>query len=242
MKNKGKTVKILSAVLAVIIGMAVCICVYLYENGLFKPAHNNVKVKDGQIKVACVGDSVTYGMRMKNWNENAYPFVLRSLLGEGYCVQNFGFSGRTVMLSGDRPYMNEKLYRQSLEFEPDIVILQIGSNDSKPYNWKDSETFKADYQTLLDSYKNLSSNPKIFICTPPPAFAVNGVVAYDIQAETISNEITFAIREIAQEEDIEVIELQELFDGKSELFVDGLHPNVDGGKLLAYAVYEVINK
>lgn len=237
----NKKLKIFAcALFSFVITAGIATVLFLYNNGQFKPAHNFAKPQENQIRVACVGDSVTYGMTMKNWSKNAYPFLLRQMLGKNYCTQNFGFSGRTVMQSGDRPYMNEKLYTQSLTFEPDIVILQIGSNDSKTKNWTDTEEFKADYKKILESYIVLPSSPKVFVCTPPPAFEYNGEVKYDIQADIIENEISPAIKEIAKEKNIPVIDLMELFSGHSELFNDGLHPNTDGGKLLANAVYEAI--
>lgn len=213
---------------------------HLWNNGQFKPYHGYVEPKENQIRVACVGDSVTYGMTMKNWSKNAYPFVLRRMLGDEYCVENFGFSGRTVMLSGDRPYMNEKLYNQSLEFNPDIVILQIGSNDSKSYNWKGVEEFKKDYEKLLESYLSLPSKPRVIICTPPPAFEYKGKVKYDIEAETISDEIAPAVMAIAIKYKLETIDLMSLFEDSPGLFNDGLHPNEDGALQFAREVYKLI--
>lgn len=233
--------KIISILLALIIVFGAA-CFYLWNNGQFKPAHGYVEPKENQIRVACVGDSVTYGMTMKGWRKNAYPFVLRQMLGDNYCVENYGFSGRTVMLSGDRPYMNEKLYKKSLEFKPDIVILQIGSNDSKSYNWKGSDEFKRDYEALLESYISLSSKPRVIVCTPPPAFEYNGKVKYDIEAVTISEKIVPAVREIADKYNLETIDLMSLFDGCAGLFNDGLHPNEEGALEIAKSVYDLIKK
>lgn len=241
MKNKT-LIKTLCIVLCVLLVASCTPCGILYQNGLFKFAHRYVKPQENQIKVACVGDSVTYGMTMQHWSKNAYPFVLRQMLGENYCTENFGFSGRTVLSSGDRPYINEKLYTKSLEFEPDIVIFQMGSNDSKPFNWTDKELFLSDYEKLVQSYQNLPSHPKVFICTPPPAFEIGGIVKYSIQPKTIEEEIVPAIKEFAEKNSIPVIDLMELFYGHNELFNDGLHPNKAGGKLLAQTVFEAIKE
>lgn len=229
-------------ILCAVIIIAGGVCFYLWNNGQFKPAHGYIEPKDNQIRVACVGDSVTYGMTMKNWSKNAYPFVLRQMLGENYCTENFGFSGRTVMLSGDRPYMKEKLYEQSLDFNPDIVILQIGSNDSKSYNWKGVDEFKADYEKLLESYISLESKPRVIVCTPPPAFEYKGKVKYDIEAQTISEEIAPTVLEIAEKYNLEVINLMSVFDSCPGLFNDGLHPNEEGALEFAKEVYNLIGK
>lgn len=64
------------------------------------------KHKEGQIKVACIGDSITYGSY--HLTKRNYPAVLSKMLGDGYCVNNFGFSGRTAMKDGDMPYVKDK--------------------------------------------------------------------------------------------------------------------------------------
>lgn len=230
--------KIFSILAAALVLTACAVCIYLYDNGLFKPSHKLTQPGENQIRVACVGDSVTYGMTMKHWGKNAYPFVLGEMLGDMFCTENFGFSGRTVMTSGDRPYVNEKLYSKTLEFEPQVVILQIGSNDSKSYNWKGVDGFVKDYETLLESYINLSSKPTVYICTPPPAFEKDGKVRYDIEKDVIADEIVPAVRKIAESYGIEIIDLYDMFDGRPELFNDGLHPNEEGASMIAQAVYE----
>ena len=60
------------------------------------------------IKVACVGNSITQGVGVKDQKKDSYPAVLGRLLGDGYEVHNFGFSGRTLLNKGDRPYMQIK--------------------------------------------------------------------------------------------------------------------------------------
>ena len=48
------------------------------------------------VKIACVGNSITYGSGIKNQFQNSYPGVLSQLLGEGYDVRNFGGSRNLV--------------------------------------------------------------------------------------------------------------------------------------------------
>src|SRR5690606_38894849 len=50
-----------------------------------------------QIKVACVGDSITAGLGIADPGTQSYPAQLQALLGSGYTVQNYGDSGRTLM-------------------------------------------------------------------------------------------------------------------------------------------------
>ena len=68
-----------------------------------------------QIKIACVGDSVTYGYGIENRKKDTYPAVLQNMLGANYKVRNFGVSGHCVQDSSDRPYANTKTYAKSLK-------------------------------------------------------------------------------------------------------------------------------
>ena len=58
------------------------------------------------VRVACVGDSITYGHGIKDRLHDAYPGVLSSMLGEKYDVRNFGVSGKTTMTGTEMPYVN----------------------------------------------------------------------------------------------------------------------------------------
>ena len=118
------------------------------------------------IKVACVGDSITQGAGAKSGQ--SYPSQLQALLGDGYQVGNFGVSGRTLLKKGDFPYWKEKKYQAALAMEPAIVIIMLGTNDTKPQNWKHEAEFDADYRELVKSFQSLKSKPKVFVCRPVP--------------------------------------------------------------------------
>ena len=79
----------------------------------------------GQIRVACVGDSITYGALIPNWYLHNYPFLLSGLLGKQYCVHNYGMNGRTAMETGNHPYTKELRFHRSLAFRPDILLLML---------------------------------------------------------------------------------------------------------------------
>lgn len=201
------------------------------------------KPSEDQIRVACVGDSITFGHGVKPWGKMQYPRQLEAFLGDGYFVRNFGYSGRTASLTGDFPYEAEALYQESLDFAPDIVILMLGTNDSKPYNWKGAEAFAADIRRLVEAYSALPSAPEVYIMLPPPAFEVDGApVVYDIDAEIIADEIVPALRGLAEELHAPVIDLFALFADRPDLFMDGVHPNVDGASVMAQAVSEAIGR
>ena len=219
--------------------LAAIVVFVLFYFGLVNGYHPTKKAKEGQIKVACVGDSITYGCMVANRNKNNYPNVLGKLLGQNFCVANFGYTDRTAIKTGNHPYAREKLYRQSLEFRPDIVVILLGSNDSKKINWN-REKYVRDYGEIIDSYLNLLSAPKVYLLIPPPAFEKGKKVLYGLRKDVIENEICPAAIQIAQTKQIPYVNLHDIFKDKKHLFADGVHPNVKGCKLLAQEVYSAI--
>ena len=53
--------------------------------------------KTQPIKIACIGNSITYGAGVSNREQNAYPKQLQAMLGDAYFVENFGVSGNTLL-------------------------------------------------------------------------------------------------------------------------------------------------
>ena len=186
------------------------------------------------VRVACVGDSITYGHGIKDRLHDAYPGVLSTMLGEKYDVRNFGVSGTTTMMGTDMPYMNEQAYKDALEFNTQIVTIKLGTNDSKPYNWKESEHFKQDLKTLIESFRSLPSKPKIWLCLPVPAMGR----AWNINDSVIYNGVIPYIKEVAQEENIPLIDLNTPFQGKRQYFPDTIHPNEEGEKMIAEIIFD----
>ena len=146
------------------------------------------------IRVACVGDSITYGHGIKDREHDTYPGLLSAMLGEKYDVRNFGVSGSTTMMGTDMPYMNEQAYKDALAFNPQIVTIKLGTNDSKPYNWSGQDHFKKDLKTLIESFRSLPSKPKIWLCLPVPAYGH----AWSINDSVIYNGVIPYIKEVAQ--------------------------------------------
>lgn len=107
------------------------------------------------IKIACIGNSITYGVGTRNPAKDSYPAVLGQMLGDGYEVRNFGVSARTMLMKGDHPYMKEERYRQALAYNPDIVTIKLGTNDTKPQNWRYKSDFKKDMETMIRTIRAL---------------------------------------------------------------------------------------
>jgi lysophospholipase L1-like esterase len=186
------------------------------------------------IKVACVGDSITQGVGAKSGQ--SYPAQLQGLLGDGYKVGNFGVSARTLLKKGDFPYWKEKKYQDALAMEPAIVVIMLGTNDTKPQNWKFEAEFYADYRELVKSFQILMSKPKVFVCRPVP---VPGEGNYGINEENIQKELP-RIDALAKELGCRVIDMHAALEKFPEMLPDRVHPNTAGAGEMAKAAAKAI--
>ena len=185
------------------------------------------------IKVACVGDSITAGYGVEPGK--SYPSQLQALLGDGYKVGNFGVSGRTLLSKGDKPYVKEKAYQEALAMKPDIVIIMLGTNDTKPQNWKFEKEFEADYKALVESFKNLDSKPRIFLCRPSPGPDKPGNIF-----EGTLKKLRPRIDRLASSLGCKVIDMNAAIAGKKGMLSDTVHPNAAGSAELAKAAAKAI--
>ena len=186
------------------------------------------------IRVACVGDSITQGVKLPQGM--TYPEQLQKMLGSPWIVKNFGKSGRTLLKQGDHPYSNESIYQDALQFAPDVVIIKLGTNDTKPQNWKHIADFKKDYRALVESFRSLPGKPRIYICTPCP---VVGAGSFDITNAGVAEEVGW-VKELAAELHVGLVDMNAAFAGKSELLPDKVHPNAEGATLLAGTAYSAL--
>ena len=191
-----------------------------------------------QIRVACVGDSITEGHGIKIQSRDDYPVVLNRILGDGYSVQNCGKSGTTLQKDADYPYWICKEFSNAMALNADIVIIKLGTNDTKPQNWN-AERFKTDYQSLIDTLKSNGRNPQIFVCTPAPAFSHG----WGINDSVIVAGVIPAVTEIAKANNLTIIDLHKELADKQEYFtVDGIHPDEPGAAYMAEIIAKAIKK
>ena len=195
-----------------------------------------IKTSDYQppIRLACVGDSITQGSGAANGM--SYPSQLQELLGDAWQVKNFGVGGRTLMRSGDYPYWNEAKYRESLAFDPNVVVIMLGTNDTKPQNWSHKDEFEKDYRDLVKTFKELKSKPRIFVCRAVP---VPGAGNFGINEAGIQEQISIVDR-LAKELGVGVIDMHAALIEKTNLLPDRVHPNTEGAGEMAKAAYQVL--
>lgn len=195
-----------------------------------------------KIKVACVGDSITYGAGViSTRSRNSYPAKLAKLLGDDYTVFNFGVSGTTLINETNKPYRNESAFKESLEADPDIVLIMLGTNDSKASNWN-AGAYERQLQDVVNIYKELPGSPQVYLMTCCAAYGEDGqdVVAFHVNKTVISVEIAAIIQRTARSCEVPVIDIYNATKDSPAYFVDGVHPNADGNEEIAQTVYRAL--
>ena len=185
------------------------------------------------LKVACVGDSITYGSGIADRQNDAYPSVLQKLLGRGYIVRNFGVSGATLLKKGDKPYWTQPQFQRSSDFAPDIVLIMLGTNDTKAQNWAKKADFAADYRALIAHYATLKSHPRVFALLAPPIYQ-NGT--FGISPTTMENETLPLIKQVGGD----TINVHDALLNHPEWFRDTVHPLEAGDAVIAKTVYDAL--
>lgn len=198
----------------------------------------SLQAKD-KIKVACVGNSVTYGYLLPDREKNAYPSQLQNLLGKNYDVQNFGKSGSTLLTKGHRPYVEQEEYQKALDFAADIVVIHLGLNDTDPRNWPNyKDDFFENYIDLINAFKEKNPKARVLICRMSPITYKHP--RFVSGTRDWYNQIQETIESVADYANVELIDLQKNLYNRVDLLPDALHPTAEGAQLIAEAVYGAI--
>lgn len=186
------------------------------------------------IRVACVGDSITEGAGASGGN--SYPSQLGKMLGDKWNVGNFGVSGTTMLKKGDSPYGKQGAFTNAQGFKPNVVIIMLGTNDTKPQNWKNKDDYAADYKEMVEKFRQLESKPRICVCRPCPVIA-NGNFGIN---EAGVLELIPVIDKLAAELKLGVIDMHAALAGHPEFIPDRVHPNNDGAAAMARAAFRAL--
>ncbi|MFH0758158.1 MAG: GDSL-type esterase/lipase family protein [Bacteroidota bacterium] len=195
--------------------------------------------QDYGVRIAFVGNSITYGAGLSNPATQSFPAKVGDLLEEVYgdtcVVGNFGVSARTMLKHGDFPIWDEPAFTQALNFKPNIVVIALGTNDTKPYNWDEyGDEFYGDYMSMIDTFKRINPYTGFFVCYPPPAFEI----VWDIRDSVIVHGVIPAVEQIAAETGAALINFYTPLTDSVHLFPDYIHPDVEGSAVMARIVVE----
>lgn len=195
--------------------------------------------KDRPIRVACIGNSITYGLGLANFQSDCYPSQLQQMLGSGYLVGNFGKSGTTLLRHGHRPYMEQTEFREAMNFRADIAVVHLGVNDTDPRNWPNyGDEFVADYLALIDSLRSSSPNVRILIARMTPIGDRHP--RFQSGTKAWHTLIQQAIETVATVSGAELIDFHKPLYASPWMLTDAVHPNAEGAALLAKTAFEAI--
>ncbi len=199
------------------------------------------------VKIACVGDSITYGYKIPDRETGCYPAQLQRLLDKKapgrYEVHNFGVSSMTLMRNTAKPYTGCREYRDSVACTADIVIIMLGTNDSSGANRALIDThFEQDYHKLISAYRDgrQGREPRIIVMLPPKCF----LEGRGTDENTIRRKIVPIIRKVARDASAELIDLYASIstNWKVDLMPDKLHPSAEGAGMMAEKIAPVVLK
>lgn len=191
------------------------------------------------VKVACVGNSITYGIGVANPDQESYPAQLQQMLGGGYAVERFGKPGATLLNKGHRPFMQQKEFKDALAFAGDIVVIHLGVNDTDPRNWPNyRDFFIEDYRALIDSFRVVNPECRILIARMTPI--ADRHPRFESGTRDWHGEIQLAIESIAKYAQVQLIDFHAPLYPYPFMLPDAVHPDKEGAAMLAKAVYEGI--
>ena len=196
-------------------------------------------VAQEKIKVACIGNSVTYGYGHKEPSRTSYPTQLQQMLGDKYEVRNFGHSGATLLSKGHRPYINLPEYKAALEFAPDIAVIHLGLNDTDPRNWPNyRDEFYNDYINIIEALREANPEVDVYVCQMTPIFHWHR--RFKSGTRDWYWQIQELIPHVAEYDMFELIELNRYLYHRPDLMPDALHPDAEGAGIIAKQVYSAI--
>ena len=183
-------------------------------------------------RIACVGNSITYGY-LTNSVEETYPYKLQKMLGDSVEVRNFGVPGAAVQFDKFTTYLKTEAYKDLKLFRPEVIIVKLGTNDSRPDEWVNEDFFYADYLRLVRRMKSISD--QVYLCYPILPYGVKWQERDDI----LRNKVMKLIKRVSEEEQLPVINLyrEEMRDSVN-YYLDGIHPTSNGYDIIAKIIYD----
>lgn len=195
--------------------------------------------KQKTIRVACIGNSITYGTGIADRTNDSYPSQLQRLLGSNYQVGNFGKPGATLLYHGHRPYVKQEEFKEAIAFKGDIAVMHLGINDTDPRNWPNyRDEFVKDYLSIMDSLR--AANPKVRIILARMTPIADRHPRFVSGTKQWHGEIQTAIEIVARVSGAELIDFYEPLYPYPYLLPDAIHPNPEGAGILAKTVYSGI--
>ena len=199
-----------------------------------------------RIRIACIGDSITFGAHLENREEECYPALLQEWFGPDYDVRNFGVGGCTLVRKNEKNVWNTQV-DEVKKFNPHIIVIMLGGNDTRNQDWKHVDNFYGDYCDLVDIMQSLPAKPDIWLCastsaeSTTPKLTEERLADFKLRVPRLER-LKKIVRQVATEKGCEFIDMSRLLAGKPEMYRigDGGHPNRHGARAIAEKIYNTI--
>ncbi|UII18959.1 GDSL-type esterase/lipase family protein [Fulvivirga ligni] len=196
-----------------------------------------ISAAQGQIRIVCVGNSITEGWGLRNSITESYPARLGAMLGPNYSVLNCGASGKTMFKNVADTYWTTGKLERAKDFQPDIVVIALGTNDGDSFRWKPhKQEFKGDYLSMMKAFREDGRDPIFILAHCPPLFASED------QNYNISQEVIPIIQQIESEEHTYSVDFYNELINDAKLFPDGVHPGVSGSVKMAQVLRSALSQ
>lgn len=211
--------------------LAIAVALIIITAGVSVYAINtsqNTKAQHFPIRVACVGDSIT--------NFSDYPDDLWVLLGSNYAVHRFGVNGATASLYSEFPYIEQPEFQAAKDFQPDIVIIMLGTNDASADFPIYRTNYTDHYKQIVTAFQALPNKPQIWLVKPPPISNDGN----NLSANSLLTNVIPGIEKVANETNLPTIDVYSALLNHTQCFVDGVHPDSEGSQLIAQTMYQAL--
>ena len=216
------------------------------QNSLDKKIISTNTVDFSEIKIACLGDSITAGTNLsgeENYEEMTYPYRLGQLL-QAQTVVNLGIGGSSIGRYWSDPFVGR--YREIPE-DTDLIIVMGGTNDGfcvserelGTLDEKKEGTFAGDLDALLKGLKEDYPDAVIVLVTPLPN-VLHDMLRKEREYLLPQWALVSIMKSLAAEYEVPVIDLYNanLLDTHDAAVIynfmpDGVHGNGAGYEILA---------
>ena len=188
------------------------------------------------LRVACVGDSITYGDKIDDREARSYPAALERLAQGRLEVGNFGVNGATALPTFFRTWTDTLACRRALESAPGAVVVMLGINDLLGFRDR-LDDYPAALRAVVVRFQALPSKPRLFLCTLTPIAPPES--AQDVN-RLVRETMNPAIRAVAAETGAAVIDVSAVIPNRLDLLPDGLHPTAAGAEIIARTVWAAL--
>ena len=159
------------------------------------------------------------------------------MLGNNFTVKNFGVGGSAVTHNSSKPYMNQVAFLKALDFDPDVVIIMLGTNDANNNNSQNIPAFSSDYQKLINRFSDLPGKEQIWLVEPPPILENS----LNLSDTNLVQGVIPQIQQVAATLSLPTIDMHSAMLNYTEYIGDGVHPDSNGASFIANGIENAIS-